>query len=178
MQSPFHRLPILNPGLHTVGYGYYCEGAVCIAAMNLGDVDPLLSAPASSSTRIEYPPDGASIDMNSFDGEWPDPLASCPGFSAPAGYPITIQLGAMVNPGITSVSLKRTAPTTATLETCAFDCNTYRNPDSRTQEMARSILTNFGAIVIMPRAPLIRGTYAISIDAGGHDYSWSFSVKR
>ena len=101
MQSPFHRLPILIPGLHTVGYGYYCEGVVCIAAMNLGDVDPLLSAPASSATRIEYPPDGASIDMNSFDGEWPDPLASCPGFSVPAGYPITIQLGEMVNPGIT-----------------------------------------------------------------------------
>jgi uncharacterized protein YkwD len=179
MQSPFHRLPILNPHLHSVGYGYYCEDAVCIAALNLnGDVVPGLSAPPSSATPIEYPPAGASIAMNSFDGEWPNPLTSCPGYSLPAGYPITIQLATMVNPGVTSVSFKRIAPSPATLEACAFDGNTYRNPDPGTQEMARSILIHFGAIVILPRAPLTRGTYMISIVAGAHDYSWSFSVER
>ncbi len=179
MQSPFHRLPILNPGLHTVGYGYYCENPVCIAALNLNsDVDPLSSAPAPSAAPIEYPPDGATIDMNSFDGEWPDPLTSCPGYSLPAGYPITIQLGAMVNPGIARVSFKRTTPTPATLEACAFDGNTYSNPDSGTEKMARNQLISFGAIVIVPRTPLNRGTYAISLVAGGHDYSWSFSVER
>jgi uncharacterized protein YkwD len=179
MQSPFHRLPILNPHLHSVGYGYVCEDAVCIASLNLdGDVDPVLSVPAPSTAPIEYPPNGASIDINSFDGEWPDPLASCPSYSLPAGYPITIQFGSMVNPGITSVSFKRTAPTTAALETCAFDGSTYRNPDPGTQKMARDQLINFGAIVIIPRAPLTRGTYSISIVAGGRDYSWSFSVER
>jgi uncharacterized protein YkwD len=179
MQSPFHRLPILNPRLHSVGYGYYCENPVCIAALNLNsDVDPLSSAPAPSAAPIEYPPDGATIDMNSFDGEWPDPLTSCPGYSLPAGYPITIQLGAMVNPGIASVSFKQTAPTPAKLEACSFDGNTYSNPDSGTEKMARNQLISFGAIVIVPRTPLNRGTYAISLVAGGHDYSWSFSVER
>jgi uncharacterized protein YkwD len=179
MQSPFHRLPILNSHLHSVGYGYDCEDAVCIASLNLdGDVDPVLSAPSPSAAPIEYPPNGASIDMNSFDGEWPDPLASCPGYSLPAGYPITIQFGSTVNPGITSVSFKRTTPRPAALETCAFDGNTYNNPDPGTQKMVRDQLLNFGAIVIMPRAPLARGTYSISIVAGGRDYSWSFSVER
>ena len=179
MQSPFHRLPILNPHLHSVGYGYDCEGGVCIAALNLNtDVDPTLSMPAPAAKPIEYPPDGASIDANSFEGEWPDPLASCPGYSLPAGYPITIQLGSMVNPGITSVVFKRTAPTPAALEACAFDGNTYSNPDPGTQKMTRYQMTNFGAIVIIPRSPLTRGTYSISVVAGGHDYSWSFSVER
>ncbi|HXR25042.1 MAG TPA: FHA domain-containing protein, partial [Candidatus Binataceae bacterium] len=41
MQSPFHRFPILNPHLHSVGYGYMCEAGVCIASLNLNnDVDP------------------------------------------------------------------------------------------------------------------------------------------
>jgi hypothetical protein len=44
--------------------------------------------------------------------------------------------------------------------------------------MARYQLMNFGAIVIIPRAPFARGTYTISIVAGGHDYSWSFSVEH
>jgi hypothetical protein len=179
MQSPFHRLPILNPHLHSVGYSYYCEGAMCIAALNLNsDVDPILSALAPFATPIEYPPNGASIEMNSFDGEWPDPLASCAGYSLPAGYPITLQLGSMVNPGFTSVSFKRTAPTSAMLEACEFDGNTYRNPDPGTQKMIRYQLINFGAIVIMPRAPLTRGTYSVSIVAGGRDYSWSFAVEH
>jgi len=179
MQSPFHRLPILNPHLHSVGYGYDCEGGVCIAALNLNsDVDPLLSAPAPLAIPIEYPPEGASIDMNSFDGEWPDPLTSCADYSLPAGFPITIQLGSMVNTHFTSITLKQTAPTVAVLETCAFDGNSYRNPDPGAQKMMREQLSNFGAIVIMPRAPLKRGDYAISIVAGGRDYSWSFSVEH
>jgi uncharacterized protein YkwD len=179
MQSPFHRLPILNPRLHGVGYGYDCEDGVCIAALNLNsDVDPILSASAPSAAPIEYPPNGASIDVNSFDGEWPDPLASCPGYSLPAGYPITIQLGSMVNPGIASFSLNRTAPTQAAIEACAFDGGTYSNPDPGTQRMARRELNSFGAIVMLPRAPLTPGIYRASITTGGHNYSWSFSVVR
>ncbi len=179
MQSPFHRMPILNPHLHSVGYGYDCEGGVCIAALNVnGDVDPILSTAAPFAKPIVYPPNGASIDINSFDGEWPDPLTSCPGYSLPAGYPITIQFGSMVNPGATSVSLKRTEPAPAAIRTCAFDGNTYRNPDPGTQKMVRYQLINFGAIVIMPRVPLSRGTYSVTVIAGGHDYSWSFSVVR
>lgn len=179
MQSPFHRFPILNPHLHSVGYGYMCEDGVCIASLNLNsDIDPIMSPPAPLAAPIEYPPNHASIDLNSFDGEWPDPLTSCPGYSLPTGYPISIQLGTLVNPGVANYSLKRTAPTPATLETCIFDGSTYSNPDSGTQAMMRNQLINFGAIVMMPRTPLEPGSYSVSITAGGHEYSWSFSVDH
>lgn len=179
MQSPFHRLPILNPHLHSVGYGYYCEDGVCIAALNTAsDADPIASVREPLAAPIEYPPNGASIDVNSFNGEWPDPLTSCSGYSLPAGYPITIQLGTMINPGITGFSFNRTAPIAAAIEACAFDSSTYSNPDPGTQRMAREELNNFGAIVIVPRSPLTAGTYSVSITAGGHSYSWSFSVVR
>ncbi len=179
MQSPFHRLPILNPHLHSVGYAFDCEDRVCIASLNLNsDVDPVLSAPAPLAAPIEYPPNGASIDVRSFDGEWPDPLTSCPGYSLPSGFPITLQLGPLVNPGISNYSLKRTMPRLAALDACVFDGNSYNNPDPGTQAMSRNQLVNFGAIVMMPRVPLTPGFYSVSIDAGGHEYSWSFAVER
>ena len=179
MQSPSHRFPILNPHLHSVGYGYLCEAGVCIASLNLnGAVDPIMSPPAPLATPIEYPPNGASIDLNSFDGEWPDPLTSCPGYSVPTGYPISLQLGTLVSPAVASYSLKRVAPGPTTLETCVFDGSTYNNPDPGTQAMMRNQLINFGAIVMMPRMPLQPGSYSVSITAGGHEYSWSFSVSH
>ncbi len=179
MQSPFHRFPILNPRLHSVGYGYMCEAGVCIASLNLnGDVDPIASPPAPLATPIEYPPNGASIDLNSFDGEWPDPLTSCPGYSLPTGYPISIQLGTLVNPGVAHFSFKRNAPAPSTLEACVFDGSNYNNPDAGTQAMMRNQLINFGAIVMMPRMPLEPGSYSVSITAGGREYSWSFSVNH
>jgi uncharacterized protein YkwD len=179
MQSPFHRFPILNPHLHSVGYGYMCERGVCIASLNVnGDADPIMSPPAPLAAPIEYPPNRASIDLNSFDGEWPDPLTSCPGYTLPTGYPISIQLGTLVNPGFGKYSLKRTSPSPANLEVCVFDGNTYSNPDAGTQAMMRNQLINFGSIVMMPRAPLDPGSYSVSITAGGHEYSWSFSVAH
>ncbi len=179
MQSPFHRLPILNPHLHSVGYASVCENGVCIASLNLdSDVDPVLSAPAPLETPIEYPPDGASINANSFDGEWPDPLSSCPGYSLPAGFPITIQLGSMVTSGISNYSLKRTTPDPVAIDACVFDGASYRNPDPGTQSMTRNQLASFGAIVMMPRTPLKPGSYSVAIEAGGHEYSWSFTVER
>jgi FHA domain/Cysteine-rich secretory protein family len=179
MQSPFHRLPILNPHLHSVGYASVCEHGVCIASLNLeSDIDPILSAPAPLDAPIEYPPDGASINMKSFDGEWPDPLSSCPGYSLPSGFPLTIQLGSMVNPGVSNYLLKRTTPTPAALGACVFDGRNYNNPDPGTQAMTRNQLSSFGAIVIMPRDPLTPGLYSVSISAGGRKYSWSFAVGR
>jgi pSer/pThr/pTyr-binding forkhead associated (FHA) protein len=178
MQSPFHRLPILNPHLHSVGYASVCEHGVCIASLNLeSDIDPILSAPAPLSAPIEYPPGGATIKVKSFDGEWPDPLSSCPGYTLPSGFPITIQLGSMVNPGVASYSLKRTEPARATLDACVFDGSDYNNSDPGTQAMIRNQLSSFGAIVIMPRTPFTAGSYVMTIDAGGHEYSWPFAVE-
>jgi hypothetical protein len=162
-----------------VGYGYVCEAGVCIAALNLnGDVDPIMAPPAPLAAPIEYPPNGASIDLNSFDGEWPDPLTSCPGYSLPTGYPISLQLGTLVIPAVAGYWLKRLAPRATNLETCVFDGSTYNNPDAGTQAMMRNQLINFGAIVMMPRMQLEPGSYSVSITAGGHEYSWSFSVSR
>jgi uncharacterized protein YkwD len=175
MQVPFHRMTILNPGLHAVGYGSYCEGAICVASLNvLSDADSLPSKPLLLSKPVLYPPDGSSMRGWNFSGEWPDPLTSCPGYDAHAGMPITLQLGAMYTPALSHYALTKDG---APLEVCGFDANTYSNPDAFAQNRARDGLRNFGAIVLIPRTSLTPGAYSVSITTADHTYSWSFTIE-
>lgn len=170
---PLHRLSILYPHLLTVGYGYYCESGSCAAA--------LASQANSSRTStgplpVEFPPDGASVPIGTFSGaEWPDPLTSCPGYSAPVGYPITLQFDWRLVPQLTAYSVSRDGKP---IEVCGFDSSNYNNPDTSTQAWARNILRGSGAVVLMTREPLAhQATYTVSITASGQTYAWNFSVK-
>ena len=174
IQVPFHRMPILNPDLHRVGYGTYCEGAVCVAALNvITDADPLPSVPSPLATPVEFPPNGASIRGWNFTGEWPDPLAACPGYDGNAGIPITLQLGSSVTPAISRYALTGAG---APVEACGFDANTYSNPDPDLQSRARVSLAAYGGIVLIPRAQLAPGAYSVSIATADRTYSWSFTI--
>src|SRR5579863_6803497 len=175
MEGPFHRVSMLDPRLRSVGYGHFCENGYCVATLDIHSDASGLTPPLAKP--IEYPPDGATITTTSFTGEWPNPLTSCPGYVAPAGYAITLQPGAGAVPPVTNYSLTRTAPTAQKLDACALTAQTYTNPDPVAQEVTRAGLRAYGAIVIMPRQPLQRGDYAVSITAGAQTYAWSFSVN-
>ena len=175
MQVPFHRLQIINPYLHSVGYGTYCQDAACFAALNTGtDIDPLSTLPSPWPKPLVFPPDGSVMDAGAFSGEWPDPLTSCPGYTLPAGLPVTLELGRSIEPGFSDYSIKE-ADGNASIEACAFDANTYVNPDTAAQTTARAILRHFGAIILVPRHPLSAGRYVVALTAGQR-YSWSFSI--
>jgi hypothetical protein len=177
MQGPFHRISLLDPQLHRVGYGSFCENGVCIAALNVhGDSDHRITRPVPLAAPIKYPPDGATISANSFIAEWPDPLTSCPGYDAPAGFPITFQLGFLVVPSISSYAVKEKDGTP--VAACSFDASSYANPDAASQSIGRDVLRNYGAIVIVPREPLRPGEYAVTINTDDQNYAWSFTVKR
>lgn len=174
MQVPFHRLTILNPDLHRVGYGSYCEGAVCVASLNvITDADPVSSKPRPLASPVKFPPDGTSIRSWNFEPEWPDPLAGCPGYDGNAGIPITLQLGAMATPTISRYALTRDG---VPVDACEFDANTYRNPDPDTQSRARVSLAAYGGIVLIPRAALTPGAYSVSISTAARTYAWSFTI--
>jgi pSer/pThr/pTyr-binding forkhead associated (FHA) protein len=174
MQVPFHRMTILNPDLHRVGYGSYCEGDVCVASLNvLSDADRLPSKPQPLAMPIQYPPDRSAMRGWSFSGEWPDPLTSCPGYTAHAGLPITLQLGPLVTPAISGYALTSNG---VPVEVCVFDANTYRNPDAFAQTRGRDGLGDFGGVVLIPRAPLPPGTYEVSVTTAVRTYPWSFSI--
>ncbi|MGH7836935.1 MAG: FHA domain-containing protein [Candidatus Binataceae bacterium] len=178
MQGPFHRLSMLNPSLRSVGYGHYCEKGYCVATLDVrSDAGGAPSGAAPLPKPVEFPPDGGSISTTSFTGEWPNPLTSCPGYVAPAGYAITLQLGARTVPAVTSYLLTRRDVTSQNLDACAITADSYSNPDPVARSVTRGGLREYGAIVIMPRQPLAAGDYAVAITASGQSYAWSFAVK-
>jgi hypothetical protein len=172
---PLHRLWLLNPNLLRAGYGQYCHAGVCVGALDVGtDINPVREAIAPYPQAIRFPPDGAAVPMRSADGEWPDPLTACAGYSYPTGLPITLQLGSNVDPKLTAYSLKSGGG--AAVEVCGFDAASYTNPDPLQQRRARTVLGIFGTVIVIPRAPLASGAYTVSITADGREYKWSFTI--
>jgi hypothetical protein len=179
MQVPFHRLQIINPNLVAVGYGTLCRSSVCFAALNTGsDIDSPPPVRSAWPRPLEFPPDGSAVTGGAFEGEWPDPLTSCAGYTSPAGLPITLELGYLDVPGISNYSVRASDASGALLDACAFDANTYVNSDPAAQATGRGVLRQFGAIVIVPRKPLSLGGYAVAVTAGEHQYSWAFRIGK
>ena len=175
---PFHRLSLISPYLERSGYGQYCEGSVCAAALDtLSDRRPMLEYPAPFARPLEFPPPGSTIPIRTLDNEWPDPLTACSGYHRPAGYPITLAVGANVDARLGSYTLTLDGAHGSAVEACGFDNSSYINPDPGAQQRGRDILRNFGAVVLIPRQPLARGgTYAVAMTVGGEPYKWSFST--
>jgi uncharacterized protein YkwD len=182
MSAPFHRLAILNPLLHGVGYGQFCDAGSCAAGVNLlTDMEPPPPEPKILPRPIMFPPDGSALPLKSFEGEWPDPLTSCPGYTAPSGLGITLQLGMTLAARMTDFQVTRADIDSAAsmpIEVCGFDSGNYVNPDASAQERGRHILVNLGAVVIIPRVPLEPGQYHVTLAADGRRYAWSFEIVQ
>ncbi len=179
MTGAFHRINILNPRLRQVAYGQSCgDFGVCTAALNVlgGAERSEYSLPLA--TPILFPPPGSTVGLGPLHGEWPDPTSSCSGYGTPAGLPITLQLGAMVDARLDGYRLIRDGASPVNLEACGFDASSYNNPDATAQERGREILHGFGAAVVVPRVPLDKGaSYMVSVTVNGREYKWRFSTS-
>jgi hypothetical protein len=204
LSGPFHALPMLDPELKETGFGRYCEGNSCAAALRVGRDESWFRNAARLNTKwrsnmsrmehenpnvytvgpetrvlsspVEFPPSGATISQRSFNGgEWPNPLTACPGYKPPTGPVVVLALGTEVN---TEVSAHSFTANGSPLEHCIFNAQTYTNSDESQQKAAQGNLKLMGAVVLVPRAQLSPGnTYTVSITAGGRSHSWSFSVR-
>jgi hypothetical protein len=173
MSAPFHRFQILSPKLLSVGYGSYFDEEGCWAACLDLKLGPESAHPDSP---IQFPPDGTTTSLQFVSGEWPDPLASCPGYAPPSGLPITLQLGWGATPNISKESIVSDGKS---IEHCTFSGATYSNPDPFVQEWGRSALNASGAVTLIPREPLTPGRhYTVSLATSQRTYEWSFTVDR
>ncbi len=170
MVGPFHRMLILNPDLRRVGFGEFHEDDLHGYAITLG------TAPTRPfDPPIAFPPDAAAISLGSLRGEWPNPLASCPGYSRPAGLPITLEFGPGTTPQVSAYSIIEGGKQ---LEVCEIDQTNYSNPDREQESRGRSNLTYFGAIMLVPRDELEAGqSYSVSITSADRTYAWSFTIE-
>ena len=175
MEGVFHRLPLLSPILHRVGYGEFCEERGCAAAIDVTGAWQSFSYPVPFAQPIEFPPPNSSVAMRSLQGEWPDPTTACPGFRMPVGLPISLELGYEVAAKLSTYSISNRGKP---IDACGYDSGTYTNARTSDQDRARTILRNYGATVILPREALEVGVYEVSATVNDHRYDWSFTVTR
>ena len=177
MQGPFHAIGILDPALRQVGFGIHraLNGKVQTAAGL--DVIRGRAVPAESVTYpIVWPGDGSTVSITSHVRETPSPLTSCPGYDAPAGLPLIIQLGS--DGALPHVTDSWIADDEGPLEHCVFDGGTYHNRDAGQQRLGRTILALRDAIVLIPRQPLRPGSsYRAIVDVDGRRIEWRFRVE-
>ncbi|UCC63488.1 MAG: CAP domain-containing protein [Anaerolineae bacterium] len=176
VQAPFHLVGIIDPALREVGFGSYREA---IGVWRMGAALDVLrglgSVPSTVSFPVYYPRDNAYMPVLEHSTESPSPLTSCPGYSAPSGPPIVLQIGdGRETPHVTATSLRRDGTEIAH---CIFDETSYTNPDAALQALGRSILDARDAIVVMPRDRLASGSvYTVSIAVNGAVHRWSFTA--
>jgi hypothetical protein len=172
ISGPFHGIGILDPALERSGFGSFREaGAPWEAGATLDVIRGLDGSPATSP--VMWPGNGAVHPLRSYDGnEFPDPLTSCSGLSAPTGPPVYLML--TTTPDVTAHSFSHNG---AALGHCVFDGTDYQNPDQGQENLGRAVLGGRNAIVLMPNAPLSSGeTYDVSITSNGQTYAWSFTT--
>jgi hypothetical protein len=175
MTAPFHALGLIDPTLGQVGFGLYAKrDAPRDAIKAAATLDVIRGRTGRWTAPVMFPADGKTLPYTDFPGqESPDPLTSCPGYTAPTGPPIMLLLGA--TPTVTDFAVTRDgAP--APRESCLITETTYTNPDSDVQAATRRGLAMRHAIILFPRAPLAGGVYDVSITADGTTYAWSFTV--
>lgn len=172
--GPFHRFDLLDPAVTSAGWGSVREGDVSASVLEVQRSQFALRR--GRMRAVMFPPPGSSISIGAFPGgEWPNPLAACPGYSTPSGLPISIQFGPHTSLRVGSHWM--TADGDA-VEHCVYDPASYSAGGEADQPAAAmSALRNAGAIVIVPRAPMSAGhLYEVSIDVNGRNYQWSFRI--
>jgi hypothetical protein len=201
MTMPFSGLIPMVPQFSVAGLGAYCDPNQCAIVIpyhfaleksvrialydgpasdrlwNPG-LGPIPSESGRLRTAVEFPPDGAIVDLQSYSGgDYPEPLFSCPGYKAPTGTPISIQLGqgfgADGSLDISSVFVTRDG---AEIETCLITSQSYEGHTREQTEFGKAGLERIGAAVIVPREPLAPGYYSVSLKEDGKLYTWGFTV--
>jgi uncharacterized protein YkwD len=176
MAGPFHALGILDPRLQQTGYGSYREsGSGYKMAAVLDIARGRRELPSNITFPILWPGPKTSVPLRMHWNETPSPLTSCPGYAAPVGLPVIVQMGpGNRTPRVTAHTFSHDG---VPLEHCVFDEMSYTNPDESQQELIRMALDARDAIVLVPRAPLEPGaSYTVSITVDYQTYTWSFAV--
>ncbi len=171
---PFHRLSLLAPWATVAGFGRAGTAPRSAGALALRGPDDT----AVRGRRVAFPSAGSTVSIGAMvHPEWPNPLASCPGYRLPVGLPVTLQEGNGSAIALSAYEF-RDETKNMVLQSCAFDSVTYRNLDPAQQSAGSQSLRSAGAIVLIPRLPLQPGhKYMVSLTINGATESWSFSVQ-
>jgi hypothetical protein len=149
------------------------------------DVIGGLTGSNTISSPVLFPGNGLTIDLTSFGGEMPTPIETCtsqhPGADySRAGLPLIAMLteapaagliASMTDPGGRTVS-------SDSADVCVVDEATYESSDTVYGPTGKGILAGGNAVLIIPRAPLTNGQYAVTISQPNRSaITWGFTVS-
>jgi hypothetical protein len=159
--APFHRVALLDPRLRTTWWAL-SDGFACMGVVEATD------GTAATPAIVGYPSpaDGATgVPTGSADLELPDPRDLVPGRPSQIGWPLTVSFN---GPWRREPTFTLTA---ATLATAAGEAVPVTGVDSG---------VGHGAVVVLPREPLVPSTDYVARVAGfatggaGFDVTWRF----
>ena len=168
MTGPFHAIGILRHNLASSGFGLASQQNTPTPWRSGATLDVIRGIDSSRprpSTPIVFPGDGATVPLNAFITEYPNPMTLC-GWTGNAGLPLI----AMLPNDVTSANSTITGPN-GPIDTC-----TLHKGNTHADATARAILDGDNAVVVMPRQILANGTYTVTVNSNGGNVTWSFSV--
>ena len=195
--APFHFFSLLDPrttGLRSAWFALElpCDevGRItppypdeCVAVRTTGVVQAVRGEdPWPAGTTVLFPGPDQTVEIVSHGPERPDPLTACPDYERPVGLPLFV----MEEPDRTwsdgawhwnAPSIVRTRLTLEgeAVEHCAFDADTYVNPDPDAEDLARRIMAGSGAMVLVPRHPLEpSSSYEVEVVTDRGTHTWTF----
>jgi IPT/TIG domain/Cysteine-rich secretory protein family len=166
MAAPFHAMGMMDPRLTSTGFGSYRE--VKSGWQEGAALDTLRgNSFTGGSYPVYYPGNGTSEPLTTNSGgEFPDPLQACPGYSAPTGLPVFIEIGGNVN--TTAGPVHSFTGNGVSLNHCVIDSS---------NSAVGSYLYARGGVVLVPEQPLQNGVrYVVALTVNGTPYTWSFRV--
>ena len=175
MVGPFHALGILRPNLKKVGYGAAHDKTGMTSAAALDVIHGLVSGKEPVEPVI-WPGHGTTQPLSRYSGgEYPDPLSSCKGYSAPAGVPIIVQFPKPVKKTSTSF----TTGSGEALAACEVEATTYRNPDAAAETLGRTLLAADNVVLVIPKDPLTPGkSYVVKVTSGSETARSRFTISN
>lgn len=166
MSAPLHAIGILRPGWRRTSLGLCYRPNMYYATL-----DVTRGVDKTSPRMVVFPGDGASVRMNAFTGEIPDPTEACPFRSAAWGLPLIAMFPKAVTNG--KARLKGPRRNWGESELCVLDHNDVRDP------FAREILEDANAVIVIAPGVLPNGNYKARVwdDASGQAVDWWFKVN-
>lgn len=180
LTAPFHAIGMLRPALQAVAF------ARDPSTGNAGlDVISGLAEYGYPSQQVLFPGPGSTIDLPRFLGESPSPLETCqaqhPGADYnSAGLPLIALLTESPSAGL-SATLTRpdgSSVNSSSDELCVVTASNFVTNDAVYGPTGESILATDYAVFVIPRLPLVAGSYTADIAQPGRaDIVWSFNSQ-
>lgn len=184
---PFHAAGMLHSGQTHVGIGSYARPYPNDAryVQTGSGITSIRPEGAGAGAPVTFPGNGQETDLAQYPGgEWPNPLTSCAGFD-PRSTGLPLVVASRIFGDTTATDATLSVEGGGSVEVCAYGSTQYVNTTDApgnyvggprsAQDIGRSILKGYGAVFVIPRAPLVAGkTYRVSVTVNGTPVTWSF----